>query len=299
MPPRARCSRMTSRRSRRTSAALTCRSTRPTADAVLPRANSSSPATAEPAAPRGDRCASRRLDLRRALARGRRENRNHGVDKITFFCDPRGRPFSCRPSARACAGSSCNCRAKQPETWLQRRSFKRLLAPFVDFSEGRDRTARGLHFPRARRRKMAQGTRVLLAGDAAHLMPPFAGQGMNSGMKDAVNLGWKLAAVVAGQAPAPKSSIPTRSSAREVCAPWSISPAGSARSSCRPIPPWPPGARCGICSCLNLSRGFRSFVRRGGLLPPPHIARSALPAARRDTSSSKMLPQPVLETRWP
>ena len=43
--------------------------------------------------------------------------------------------------------------------------------------------------------------RVLLAGDAAHVHPPQGGQGLNTGVQDAVNLGWKLARVVAGTAP--------------------------------------------------------------------------------------------------
>ncbi|MCA1188124.1 MULTISPECIES: FAD-dependent monooxygenase [unclassified Saccharopolyspora] len=40
--------------------------------------------------------------------------------------------------------------------------------------------------------------RVLLAGDAAHVCPPTGGQGMNTGVQDAHNLGWKLAAVLRG-----------------------------------------------------------------------------------------------------
>jgi 3-(3-hydroxy-phenyl)propionate hydroxylase len=44
--------------------------------------------------------------------------------------------------------------------------------------------------------------RVLLAGDAAHIHPPVGGQGLNLGVQDAANLGWKLAAVAKGTSPA-------------------------------------------------------------------------------------------------
>jgi 3-(3-hydroxy-phenyl)propionate hydroxylase len=67
----------------------------------------------------------------------------------------------------------------------------------------------GIHSPRwisrftdmTRQAASYRAGRVLLAGDAAHVHSPVGGQGLNLGMQDAVNLGWKLAQVVKGTSP--------------------------------------------------------------------------------------------------
>ncbi|MFJ2475033.1 rifampin monooxygenase [Streptomyces sp. NPDC087659] len=67
----------------------------------------------------------------------------------------------------------------------------------------------GAHSPRwlsrfgdaTRQAERYRAGRVLLAGDAAHIHPPTGGQGLNLGVQDAFNLGWKLAAEVNGWAP--------------------------------------------------------------------------------------------------
>jgi 2-polyprenyl-6-methoxyphenol hydroxylase-like FAD-dependent oxidoreductase len=67
----------------------------------------------------------------------------------------------------------------------------------------------GVHSPRwlsrfgdaTRQAERYRVGRVLLAGDAAHIHPPVGGQGLNLGVQDAFNLGWKLAAEVNGRAP--------------------------------------------------------------------------------------------------
>ena len=55
---------------------------------------------------------------------------------------------------------------------------------------------------RARQATTYRNRRVLLAGDAAHIHSPLGGQGLNLGLGDAMNLGWKLAATIQGNAPA-------------------------------------------------------------------------------------------------
>jgi 2-polyprenyl-6-methoxyphenol hydroxylase-like FAD-dependent oxidoreductase len=72
---------------------------------------------------------------------------------------------------------------------------------------GVDVTLTGLHgratrwTDNARQATDYRSGRVFLAGDAAHVHSPFSGQGLNLGLGDAVNLGWKLAATVQGWAP--------------------------------------------------------------------------------------------------
>lgn len=55
---------------------------------------------------------------------------------------------------------------------------------------------------RARQATSYRNGRILLAGDAAHIHSPLGGQGLNLGLGDAMNLGWKLAATIRGDAPA-------------------------------------------------------------------------------------------------
>ena len=75
-----------------------------------------------------------------------------------------------------------------------------LLAPW-DVHPGNARIERhAVYTFNARYAEQWRSGRVFVAGDAAHLMPPFAGQGMCSGLRDAVNLAWKLHLVLGGLA---------------------------------------------------------------------------------------------------
>ncbi|MEV5298101.1 FAD-dependent monooxygenase [Amycolatopsis methanolica] len=87
--------------------------------------------------------------------------------------------------------------------------------------------------------------RILFAGDAAHIHPPLGGQGLNLGVQDAVNLGWKLAATVHGWART-TCWTPTRRNGirrRPAC---STTPRPSACSPCRTRPMTSP--RCATSS---------------------------------------------------
>ena len=77
---------------------------------------------------------------------------------------------------------------------------KRMLSQRVPYPDRVDVIRHRVYTHHSRIAGSFRSGRLLLAGDAAHLMPVWQGQGYNSGIRDAANLGWKLAAVINGQA---------------------------------------------------------------------------------------------------
>jgi hypothetical protein len=87
---------------------------------------------------------------------------------------------------------------------------------------------------RARQATTYRKGRVLLAGDAAHVHSPFGGQGMNTGLGDAMNLGWKLAATIQGWAPG--DLLDTYTKERHPVGAWALNWTRAQVSIMRPDP---------------------------------------------------------------
>jgi 3-(3-hydroxy-phenyl)propionate hydroxylase len=75
-----------------------------------------------------------------------------------------------------------------------------LLEPLVPSTASVDIIRRRVYTHHSRMAEHFRSGRVLLVGDAAHVMPVWQGQGYNSGIRDSVNVAWKLAMVLGGQA---------------------------------------------------------------------------------------------------
>lgn len=82
---------------------------------------------------------------------------------------------------------------EDPEAFLAESNVRALLARHSAEDARLTIVRKVIYHFHARIAERWRAGRIFLAGDAAHLSPPFAGQGMNSGIRDAQNLGWKLA----------------------------------------------------------------------------------------------------------
>ena len=219
--------------------------------------------------------------------------RNHEVRQISFYCDPRRPRVELPAVGDRVRWEFMQLPGESEEELKNDGRIMELIAESTRYREVKiERKA--VYTFHARVADRWRNSRGFLAGDAAHLMPPFAGQGMNGGMKDAVNLAWKLAAVLKGLASEAilDSYEPERATVIRKMVDLSrrlgaiIMPTNSGTAI----------ARDTIFAGLNMSRRFREFIGRGGVVPPPAIGRSMLTGASRDLLIGQMMPQPNVQT---
>ena len=123
------------------------------------------------------------------------------VDHVEFICNPRRpTPHMVAPGGRQRWEFMLHP-GEDAQAMERPESVRRLLARWCDVDRVHIERTAVYRFHAREARSFSKG-RCFLAGDAAHITPPFAGQGLVAGLRDVANLAWKLASVVRGQADA-------------------------------------------------------------------------------------------------
>ncbi len=138
--------------------------------------------------------------------------------------------------------------------------------------------------------------RVFFAGDAAHLTPPFAGQGMNSGIRDSHNLAWKLAAVLDGRIGPGLLDSYEQERKDHI---WQMVHLALRMGRVMSPPSWLRGflTQSGFLA-LNVWPPARDYVAQMKYKPPPRFnAGFLVPDGKgRRTMIGRLLPQPTVRT---
>lgn len=122
---------------------------------------------------------------------------NERMRQTRVGCDPE-RAYICLPGPFGTRRYEFMLRDGEEESVVEAPEFVRQLLAAAGPDADAAVVRRQVYTFHARMADKWSTARVFLAGDAAHLTPPFAGQGMNSGVRDAHNLSWKLAGVIRG-----------------------------------------------------------------------------------------------------
>jgi 3-(3-hydroxy-phenyl)propionate hydroxylase len=172
-----------------------------------------------------------------------------------------------------------------------------LMRPYVTQPERVDVIRARVYTHHARLAARFRQGRAMLIGDAAHLMPVWQGQGFNSGIRDASNLAWRLAAVCRGHASARILDTYEEERREHARAMISISVlAGRLFSPTNPFLAW---ARDVATLMLNAVPPAKQYVLQMRFKPMPNYVRGAIvPQPRNDKTSpvGKLFIQPPVTT---
>lgn len=127
------------------------------------------------------------------------EKQGPRIDHVMFGCNPH-RPYPHMPAPGGRERWEFKLqKGEDPDHFMKDETIRSLLKEWYP-NEDAQIERKAIYKFRARTANCFYKDRIFLLGDAAHVTPPFAGQGLVSGMRDAFNLAWRFAYVVQGKA---------------------------------------------------------------------------------------------------
>lgn len=177
-------------------------------------------------------------------------------------------------------------------------NMDRLLKKVLPSSENVEFIRQRVYTHNARIAERFRDKRILLAGDAAHIMPVWQGQGYNTGIRDANNLAWKLALVVKGHAEA--SLLDTYQQERHRHAKAMIDLSVTAGHVLAPPKKWQATLRDGISWLLNYIPPVKRYFVEMRFKPMPKYSHGVVvepESAIKNSPVGKLFIQPTVLTK--
>ncbi|QSG83847.1 bifunctional 3-(3-hydroxy-phenyl)propionate/3-hydroxycinnamic acid hydroxylase [Acinetobacter indicus] len=173
-------------------------------------------------------------------------------------------------------------------------NIAKLLSKVLPTTDGIEVIRQRVYTHNARIAEKFRVGRILLAGDAAHIMPVWQGQGYNSGMRDAFNLAWKMALVIQGKAAA--ELLDSYQIERKDHAKAMIDLSVMAGHVLAPPKQWQGIIRDGISYVLNYIKPIKQYLLEMRFKPMPKYQDGALlPQTDKYSPVGKMFIQPQVQ----
>ncbi|WP_449432654.1 bifunctional 3-(3-hydroxy-phenyl)propionate/3-hydroxycinnamic acid hydroxylase [Pseudomonas putida] len=219
-----------------------------------------------------------------------------GTPNVYLCCDP-VRPYVSAALPHAVRRFEFMVMPGESEEELGKpENMRKLLAKVLPDPDRVELIRKRVYTHNARLAGRFRNKRVLLAGDAAHIMPVWQGQGYNSGMRDASNLGWKLALVVKGLAA--EALLDTYEQERRDHVKAMIDLSVLAGHVLAPPKRWQGALRDGVSWALNYLPAVKRYFLEMRFKPMPQYAKGALvvPAGNQASPVGRMFIQPKVIT---